>query len=112
MRSFFFLIVAVFLPSCYSVKQAYHFTTLYFSKVPVEKAITNDDIDKKYRDRLAQLPEILEFAAKEGLNVEGAYVDYIHSSSGSVSHLVASRLDQLMGCFPLVHAVKRRFDVG
>ena len=109
MRCFYLLILAALCSSCYSAKQAYHFTSLYFSKVPVSEAIENPEIPEKFRNRLGKLDEILAFARSEKLNVEGAYVDYIHSSSGAVTHLVqAAKKDKLEfkeWWFPIVGTV-------
>lgn len=91
-----FIFWALLCSSCYSLKQAYHFTSLYSSKVSVTEALKDDEVPKRIKKRLRTVIEVNRYALNEGLNSDGAYASYIHTSTASVSHLVqAAERDRL-----------------
>ena len=96
MRYCLFILLISFNFSCYSLRQAYQFSKLYSSRSSIEDLEQDPKLDPKIRAKFRYLKKILSFAESQGLDVEGAYVDYIHLDTGQVSFLVqAAKKDEL-----------------
>lgn len=98
-----------FLESCYLVKNAYQFTSLYNSRRDIDEVLKDEKVHEKTKKKLQQVRAILAYAKEEGLNTEDKYTQYIEVGDRPISYIVeAAEVDQLvnvMWWFPIVGSV-------
>ncbi len=87
---------AVLVSGCYITRQAWHHAGLLSQRRDLNEVIQDTNTSSVTRDRLKRVINILEYARKEGLNVEDSYESFIETKSPVVSYLVqAAEADQL-----------------
>ncbi len=108
-KKFFFGLVFFALESCYTVRQALRQNAVLNSKKPIYEILEDPKTDKKTKEKLGEVAEILSFAKKEKLNVDGAYLDFIETPKEGLSHLMfvakSDELKLLTWKFPIVGEV-------
>jgi len=108
-RRLFLLFLSLPLAGCYTVRQALHQNDLFNSRRPVDEVVTDQTTSAKTREGLAEVKDVLHYAAVKGLNVEGAYGYYIDSGQPVVSYTVqaaySDRLQFVTWWFPVIGRV-------
>ncbi|MGE0171579.1 MAG: aminopeptidase [Oligoflexales bacterium] len=106
---FLLLALAACQSGCYVLTQAYHQGKLYSQKQPISEVITSSDTPAPVQQRLRWSQDIVKFAEEQGLNVDGAYDQYIETSNKPVSHIVYAaapdKLESKTWWFPIVGTV-------
>lgn len=101
--------IFVALSSCYVTRLAFQQNALINSRRPIERVLQDPAVESTTKERLRLTRNILKFAERNGLNVDGAYDYYIHLKGRSVSYIVqaaeADRLEAVTWWFPVVGRV-------
>ncbi len=101
--------VLVLLTSCYVVKQAYHQNNLINGRRLVGEVAKDPATSAELKAALAQVDQVMTFAATAGLNTKGAYEYYVDTPEPVVSYLVFAaypdRLESKTWWFPVVGTV-------
>ncbi len=100
-----FLILLSQVSGCYVMRQAWYQNNLYNSRRPVSEVIEDAKAPAWVKSQLGLVQQVLNFAAKEGLNSGEAYRYYIETNSSAVSFLVQAaypdRLEFKTWWFPI-----------
>ena len=103
------LLCLLSLTGCYTLQQAWHQNNLFNSRRLVSEVIADPNTEPRLAAKLRLTQSIIEYAGKQGLNVDDAYTYYIETGSRRVSYLVqAAHADQLKSVtwwFPFVGTV-------
>lgn len=83
-----FLFFLTQVSGCYVLRQAWYQNNLYNSRRPVSEVIEDGKVPQWVKTQLDLVRQVLDFAAKEGLNSQESYRYYIETKSNAVSFLV------------------------
>lgn len=106
MRLLLILLLSLALPGCYVLKLAYEQAALLAARDDIAQLLVAEDTTPQLKKKLQLVTEILAFAAQEGLNIEGAYEDYVEVEREAISYVVfaaqATRLELVQWWYPVV----------
>ena len=104
-----FILLGACLNSCYSLKVASKFSTLYFSKRPIQEVLRDKKTKPQEIKKLQELESVLSFAQDEGLKLDNSYQSYIKLDRSHVSYSVMAaypdRLQSLTWWFVFLGSV-------
>ena len=102
-------VAVILLTGCYVTRQAWHQGRLLTSRRPVQEVIGDTTTSAETRKKLSKLQDILAYAGRQRLNVDGAYDYFIQTQQPVVSYLVqaapADKLELVTWWFPIVGRV-------
>ncbi|MFY7929611.1 MAG: aminopeptidase [Oligoflexus sp.] len=108
-RLYIVVLLGGLLSSCYTLEQALRFNTAFNSRVPVRDALGSGLLSETTAGKLRLSRELVDFAAKQGLNTGRAYQHFIPEESAATSYFVqaahADRFESKTWWFPIVGRV-------
>jgi predicted aminopeptidase len=103
------LVLLFLLSGCYVTRLAVHQNDLFNSRRPLSAVIDDPETSEKLRERLKNARRVIRFAARQGLNTEGAYRYFVDTREPVVSYIVQAalpdRLESRTWWFPIVGRV-------